>query len=192
MESARKLATYRDLLELPEGTRAEILGGAIVTSPPPLFEHGRVQRTLSRYIGGPFDDDGDRGGPGGWWIATEVEVELAPALVVRPDVAGWRRERLPDAWTMRPVTVVPDWIAEIVSPSNPAQDRVLKRRIYADHGVAFYWIVDPQARTLEALRLDPSTRGWIEVGAYDEASVARIAPFEAVELEVGRIFPPRP
>ncbi|MBV9946700.1 MAG: Uma2 family endonuclease [Myxococcales bacterium] len=94
-------------------------------------------------------------------------------------------------WDTRPIDVVPDWIAEVVSPSNAAQDRVDKRHLYARHGVAFYWIVDPTSRTLEALRLDPGAGGWIEVGAYGEASIARIAPFDAIELEVGRLFPPK-
>ena len=85
---------------------------------------------------------------------------------------------------------MPDWVCEIVSPSKPAHDRVRKRRVYAAHGVPFYWIVDPAERTLEALRLDAAASEWREVGAYDDESVARIAPFEAVELDVGRLFPP--
>jgi Uma2 family endonuclease len=88
------------------------------------------------------------------------------------------------------VLVTPDWVCEIVSPSKPAYDRVRKRRVYAERGVPLYWIVDPGARTLEALRLDAAHGEWREVGAYDDESLGRIAPFEAVELEVGRLFPP--
>jgi Uma2 family endonuclease len=190
MDPARKMATFEDLLKLPDDARAEILDGVVTTPPPPLPEHGRAQRSVSRYIGGPFDDDDGRGGPGGWWILTEVDVQLAAHEVVRPDVAGWQRSRLPRPWGLRPLTVIPDWICEVVSPARPALDRVRKRTLYAEHGVPFYWIVDPGARTLEALRLDPAAHEWREVGAYDEDSVARIAPFEAVELEVGRFFPP--
>ncbi len=190
MDPARKLATFADLAALGDGAHAEILDGVVVEAAPPLPEHGRAQRSVSRYIGGPFDDDDGRGGPGGWWILTEVDVELAAHQVVRPDLAGWRRERLPRPWGRRPVTVTPDWICEIVSPARPAVDRVRKRALYAEHGVPFYWIVDPAARTLEALRLDAAAHEWREVGAYDDASVARGAPFEAVELEVGRLFPP--
>ena len=65
-----------------------------------------------------------------------------------------------------------------------------KRHLYARHGVRFYWLVDPGQRTLEALRLDAETGAWVETGAYDDASTARIAPFEAIELEVRRLFPP--
>jgi Uma2 family endonuclease len=190
VDPARRLATYADLLALPDDVRAEIIDGAIVTSPPPLPEHSRVQRSIGRFIGGPFDDDDGRGGPGGWWIMSEADVELAEHQVVRPDVAGWRRERLPRPWGNRPLTTVPDWVCEVVSPSKPAHDRVRKRRLYATYGVPFYWIVDPAARTLEALRLDATLGEWREVGAYDDQSVAGIAPFDAIELEVGRLFPP--
>jgi Uma2 family endonuclease len=121
-----------------------------------------------------------------------VDVRLDVHDIVRPDVSGWRRERLPDPRAQRPVVVVPDWVCEVVSPAKPAHDRVTKRRVYAAHGVAYYWIIDPEERTLEALRLDMRTREWIEVGAYDDESRARIAPFDAVELEVGRLFFPAP
>ena len=192
MDPARRLATYEDLLALPDGVRAEIIDGAIVTPPSPLPRHANVQRSLGRFIGGPFHDDDGRGGPGGWWIFPEVDVRFAAHMILKPDVAGWRRERLPDPWTARPIEVVPDWICEVISPSDPAADRVRKRRIYADHGVPFYWLVDPEARTLEALRLDPATKLWTEIGAYTDGSTVGIAPFEAVELEIARLFPPVP
>ncbi len=192
MVAARKLATYEDLLRLPDDVRAEVIDGAIVVTPPPVAEHGRVQRSLSRFVGGPFDDDDGRGGPGGWWLLTEVDVQLAPHQVVRPDVAGWRRERLLDPRAERPLRIVPDWVCEIVSPAKPKHDRVTKRRLYAAHGVPYYWIVDPEARTLEALHLDAEPRAWREVGAYGDDDRARIAPFEAVELEIGRLFFPAP
>jgi Uma2 family endonuclease len=190
MQPARRLATFDDLLTLSDDVRAEIVDGSIVVSPPPLPEHGRAQRSLGSFIGKPFDDDDGRGGPGGWWILVEVEIELSRHGVYRPDVSGWRRERLLEPWGKRPVRVVPDWVCEIVSPSNPRHDRVLKRRVYAQHGVPDFWILDPQQRTLEALRLDAERGEWREIGVYDEESTARIAPFEAVELEVGRLFSP--
>jgi len=88
------------------------------------------------------------------------------------------------------VSTTPDWICEVVSSSKPAHDRVTKRRLYAAYRVPYYWIVDPEARTFEALRLDVDPAEWREVGAYDDQSTARIAPFEGVELEVGRLFFP--
>lgn len=190
MELARKLAGWDDLLRLPEDVRAEVVDGQLVTAPSPLPRHARAQRALSHFVGGPYDDDDGRGGPGGWWILLEVDVRLGPHDIVRPDLAGWRRDRLPDPWDARPVDVVPDWICEVISPSNAAHDRVRKRSLYAGARVPYFWLVDPDARTLEALRLDSITGAWIEVGAYDDTALERIAPFEEIELAVGRLFPP--
>lgn len=190
MHAANRLATYEDLLALPEGTRGEVIAGVVVAPPSPLPKHGRAQGVVGRIIGGPFDYDDGRGGPGGWWILPEVDVRFTRHDIVKPDLSGWRRERLVEPWEVRPIDVVPDWVCEILSPSNAADDRVRKRRLYAEHGVAFYWLLDPGARTLEALRLDPASKAWIEVGSYDDASLARVAPFEAVEIEVTRFFPP--
>jgi Uma2 family endonuclease len=158
VEPARKRATVEDLLALPSDARVELIAGALVHLPPPLPEHGRGQRTIGRYIGGPFDDDHGRGGPGGWWILPEVEVELG-ADVVRPDVAGWRRERLPSPSGMRPIRVVPDWICEALSPSNERHDRVYKADLYGRHGVALYWIIDPGEQILEAFELHEVAAG---------------------------------
>jgi Uma2 family endonuclease len=191
VQAPKKLATYDDLLALADGVRGEVLGGVLLTPPSPLPRHARAQRALGHALGGPFDDDDGRGGPGGWWILPEVDVRFSPHDIVRPDLSGWRRGRLAAPWDLRPIDVVPDWICEILSPSNAADDRVRKRRLYAAHGVPFYWLLDPGALTLEALRLDVAQKAWIEVGAYDAAAVARVAPFEAIELEVGRLFPPR-
>ena len=186
MARPKKRATYEDLCALPEGTRAELMGGEIVTLPAPMPRHLSVRRALGRFVGGPFDDDDGYGGPGGWWLFPECDVRLGEN-VVRPDMAGWRRERLPSP-DVRPIDVVPDWICEVVSPSNEAYDRVTKRRLYAASGVAFYWIVDTEARTLEAYELRDAR--WVEVGTYDENDLARIAPFEAVELPIARLFLP--
>jgi len=188
MQAAKRPATYQDLLQLPEDARGEIVAGEIVVMPAPLPRHSRVQRALSRQIGGPFDDDDGRGGPGGWWILLEVDVQLSVEDVVRPDMSGWRRNRLTDPWDIRPIEVVPDWVCEVISVSNAAHDRVTKRGLYARHGVRHYWIIDPVEGTLEALRLEGTQ--WLEIGSYDATSLARIEPFEAVELDVGRLFPP--
>ncbi|NOY92737.1 MAG: Uma2 family endonuclease [Deltaproteobacteria bacterium] len=186
---AKKLCTYEDLLAYPEDARVELIHGSVVTAPAPLPRHSNAQRFLSREVGGPFHDDDGFGGPGGWWIFPEVDVRLNLHNVVRPDLAGWRRERLADPATLRPIDVVPDWICEILSPTSVSRDRVDKRALYAETGVAYYWLVDPEARTLEAHTLEGDT--WLLSGSYDESASARIAPFEEVELAIGRLFLPR-
>ena len=184
-----KLATYRDLLALPPDVHGEVLAGEIVTAPAPLPRHSKVQGAARRFVGGPFDDDDGRGGPGGWWIFVEVDVALGPHDIVRPDLAGWRRSRLPRPGAVRPIEVAPDWVAEILSPATAARDRVQKRNLYARAGVAHYWLIDPETRVLEALSLRDGV--WFEAGVYDDGSTARIPPFEAIEIEVGRLFLPR-
>jgi len=186
---AKKLATYEDLLAYPEDARVELIHGSIVTAPAPLPRHAKAQGSLRSFVGGPYDDDDGFGGPGGWWIFPEVDVRLNLHNVVRPDLAGWRRERLADPGALRPIDVVPDWICEILSPTSVSRDRVEKRALYAESGVAHYWLVDPEARTLEAQRLEGDS--WILTGSYDDTATARIAPFEEVELAVGRLFLPR-
>lgn len=190
VEAARKLATYADLLALPEDVRAEILAGEIITSPSPLPRHNRIARSIGSFIGRPFDDDDGRGGPGGWWIIPDVDVQLRVHDVVRPDVAGWRRERLPEPWDTRPIEVRPDWVCEVLSPSNAKHDRLKKADLYAACSVLFYWIVDPVERTLEALELRDG--GWFRLGAWTDGDAPRIRPFEAIETDVGRLFPPLP
>ena len=184
----RQLATYADLLALPQDSRAEVLAGDVVLSPATLPRHSKAQGSARRFLGGPFDDDDGHGGPGGWWIFVEVDIRLASHDIVRPDLVGFRRERLPQPGSIRPIDVVPDWICEIASPSTAAIDRVSKRALYASHGVPHYWIVDP-ARTVEALEL--SDGRWLEIGAYDETAEARIPPFTELILEVGRLFLPK-
>jgi Uma2 family endonuclease len=186
--TATKLATFAELLALPEDARAEVVGGAVRSLPSPLPEHARAQRALARFIGGPFDDDDGRGGPGGWWILIEVDVELGLHDVVRPDLAGWRRRRLVDPWGKRPIRVVPDWVCEVLSPSTQRHDRVTKADLYRAHGIPHLWLVDPAEGVLEALALDSGH--WIRLGAWDAGARVRIPPFEDVELEVGRLFPP--
>lgn len=185
----RKLATYADLRALPPDTRAEVLSGDVVLSPAPLPRHSKAQGSARRFLGGPFDDDDGRGGPGGWWIFVEVDVTLGPHDIVRPDLAGWRRERLPQPGRVRPIEVVPDWVCEVLSPSTAARDRIIKRRLYAQAGIPFYWLIDPELRAVEALALRDGV--WVELGVFDDTASAKIAPFEAIELEIGRLFLPK-
>jgi Uma2 family endonuclease len=182
------LATFADIEALGEDAFHEVLGGNLVEKAAPLPEHGLAQSALSRFVGGPFHHDDGSGGPGGWWILTEVEVELAEHEIVRPDVVGWRRERLPAPWGQRPVRVVPDWICEVLSPSDERRDRVHKASLYARADVAYYWLVSPGARFLEAFELQAGA--WLRLGAWQDSERARIKPFEAIELELGRLFPP--
>lgn len=189
--TALKLATLQDLLALGDDARVELVDGQLVPKAEANARHGKAQRAIGSAVGRPFDDDDGHGGPGGWWIISETLVSFPPR-VYRPDLAGWRRERLPDPAAETPIVVAPDWCCEVLSPgpANARRDRVEKRSAYAHHGVKHYWLVDPEARVLEALEL---TAGgvWRECGAWDETTLdAHIPPFEAIGLDLSRLFLP--
>jgi Uma2 family endonuclease len=162
-DAAPRLASFEDLMRLPEDVRAEVLDGTVITSPARLPKYSKAQRALGRFVGGPFDDDHGYGGPGGWWIFVEVDIQLGPHDIVRPDIAGWRRERLQDPGDQRPILVAPDWVCEVLSPSTAAHDKITKR----SSGIAHYWIVDVDGHTLEAFEL--VDQRWVLVGTYGDA-----------------------
>nr|WP_276605008.1 Uma2 family endonuclease [Nannocystis sp. RBIL2] len=158
------------MLAYPSEVKAEIFAGEIHVQPSALPGHSRAQRSLSHFIGGPFDDDTQ--GPEGWWILIEMDVRFGAHDIVRPDLVGWRRTRLPELPDIRPMDLVPDWICEVLSPSTERIDRVRKQQLYARHGVPHYWLVNPIERVLEAYVLDGAQ--WRIAGTYDDTALARI------------------
>jgi Uma2 family endonuclease len=185
--SARRKATLEDLWAIPEARRFhELIGGELIEKAAPTGEHGGAQASIVGAIHPPFHRGSGRGGPGGWWIATEVEVLLLETEVVRPDVVGWRRERCPDRPTGFPVTACPDWICEVISPGNATDDTVKKLRLYARAGIGHYWLVDPRDTTLTVMRW--SADGYITRIRAERGEVVRAEPFAAVEIAVGTLF----
>ena len=185
----KKPATYEDIEALPVGWVGEILEEELVASPRPAMGHSRVSSVLGSRLGGPFDQG--QGGPGGWWIFDEPEIHLRRDVIV-PDLAGWRRERLerPPTPSQPFMTVAPDWVCEVLSPSTVAVDRGRKLPIYLREGVGHVWFVDPLARTLEVLRREE--RGWHLVATYPGHASVRAEPFDAVELPLGALWLPKP
>lgn len=182
----RGTATIADLLAIPEDERFhELIGGEIISKAAPSAEHGAAQRKLGTLID-PFDRRPGSRWPGGWWLMTEVEVQFASSETYRPDVVGWRRDRVPDRPRGNPVTIRPDWIGEIVSPTNSGTDRVTKLNAYHRFEVPHYWIVDPIEETLSAFRW--TSTGYLLIVAARTGDRVRVEPFEALELDVGEIF----
>jgi Uma2 family endonuclease len=182
--AAKHRATYEDLLQVPDHKVAEIVNGDLNVCPRPSPRHALAAAVLDRALGPPFHHG--RGGPGGWWILFEPELHLGEDVLV-PDLAGWRRGRLPELPDAAAFTLAaPDWICEVVSPSTEALDRARKMPAYAREGVAHLWIVNPQARTLEVYRL--TERRWVLLAAHEDRAVVRAEPFEAVEPELGELW----
>jgi Uma2 family endonuclease len=178
-----KRATYEDVLNAPENKVAEILDGELFLSPRPASRHAVAASRIGGILA-PFDDG--PGGPGGWWILDEPELHFGEHVLV-PDMAGWRRERMPAMPDVAFFTLAPDWICEVLSPSTERIDRSRKLRIYAGAGVAHAWLVKPTDRTLEVLRLRDGL--WTIVALWEDTAVVRAEPFEAIELELGRLWP---
>ncbi|WP_437804904.1 Uma2 family endonuclease [Sorangium sp. So ce1078] len=173
---------------VPEEMVAEILDGELYTFPRPGRPHTRTATRLGRRLG-PFDDD--PGEPGGWVILDEPELHLGPGpdkLV--PDLAGWRRERMPDALGPEDAPahydIAPDWVCEVISPRTERVDRGKKMRIYRREGVRHAWLINPVAQTLEVYRLDDG-RFWL-LDTYEGDAVVRPEPFEAVELPLAALW----
>lgn len=176
--------TYDDLVGLPDHVVGEILGGDLHVSPRPAMRHSSSAFSMSIGLGGAFQRGGTDG-PGGWLFAVEPELHFAEDVVV-PDLAGWRRERLPEIPDVPFMTLAPDWVCEILSPSTERIDRVKKLPIYARERVGHVWLLDPIAKTLEAFALDGD--GWRLAGAFGEGTPARIVPFHAVEFDVAQFW----
>lgn len=182
---APRLATIEEFLALPEERRdVEIVDGEIVqkiTSP----RHSGAQFQLGAFLA-PYSRRSHDSGPHGWLFGTEVPVLFHPHQLYKPDVAAWRRERLA-AFPPDPVLrITPDWVCEILSPSNARNDLVKKKRVYHRARLGHYWILDPTNETLTVYRHMPE--------AYLEAAVAgrgerlRPEPFTEIELSVSELL----
>ena len=172
-------ATYQDILDLPAHVVGEILDGDLYVSPRPAPRHASASAGLGGFVFGPFDRG--RGGPGGWRILFEPELHLGADVVV-PDLAGWRRQRMPRLPEDAFFSLAPDWVCEVLSPSTAAMDRTKKRAVYAREMVSHAWLVDPIARTLEVLRLDAGR--WTIVSTSAGAETVHVEPFEALALDL--------
>lgn len=183
-QAALKYATYDDLLDLPNDVIGEILNGTLHIQPRPAPKHALAYSVLGFLIGGPFHSG--ISGPGGWWILDEPELHLGAQILV-PDLAGWRRERMPAIPDTAWFELVPDWVCEILSPSTLAKDRAIKMPIYAREGVEYVWLVDPQARTLEVYHLQDGGRWLLLATLQDDAPVSQ-PPFDAVTFPLNALW----
>jgi Uma2 family endonuclease len=181
-ELARR-ATYEDLLRVPDHLVAEIVDGELYTSPRPALRHALAGSSLGDELVAPFQKG--RGGPGGWWILDEPELHLASDILV-PDLAGWRRGRLPVVPDEPYLTLAPDWLAEILSPSTARLDRVKKLNAYAREQVAHVWLLDPGTRILEVLALEQGR--WVIHATFGQDERVRAAPFDAIEIDLAELW----
>jgi Uma2 family endonuclease len=183
-EPARRRATYDDVLNAPPHMIAEVIDGTLRLQPRPAKPHAAAASALGEELGPPFKRG--RGGPGGWILLDEPELHLQADILV-PDIAGWRRERMPALIADEPFfTLAPDWVAEVLSPATIKYDRTDKLRVYRRESVDWVWLVDPLARTLEVLRRNEED--WVLRGTWRDDERARAEPFDAIELHLAVLW----
>lgn len=178
----KKRATYQDVLDAPPEKVAEIINGELHLWPRPHSPHSAVSSALGDELGPPFKRG--KGGPGGWILLDEPELHFGTDVLV-PDLAGWRRDRLPvvpDGY----IEIAPDWVCEVLSPSTERIDRMEKMPIFAAMEVPHAWLVSPKHRSIEAYRLVEGR--WATIGVYRGDVTVRIEPFDAIELELAALW----
>jgi Uma2 family endonuclease len=182
---------YEQYLRVPSHLRAEIVQGTLYVLPRPSPRHAVASSMLGGELVGPFQRG--RGGPGGWWILDEPELQLEPKQPIIPDLAGWRVERMPELPDTACFTLAPDWVCEVISRSTEKLDRDDKLPYYARQGVGHAWLLDPIDKRLEVYaQPDARTGRWRDVRVHEGDTPVRAAPFDAIELDLAALWsPPR-
>ncbi len=182
-EPARRKAVYDDLYNIPENMTGEIIDGELFVTPRPSTEHVYVASNLGGEIVPPYKFG--RGGPGGWVILHEPEISFAENILV-PDLTGWKREHFSIPKDHNWISVIPDWVCEVLSPSTLRKDKIKKMAIYAQYGVSHFWLIDPLARTLDVFRLESGK--WMVIGTYVEDDKVRSEPFLEIEIDLNNLW----
>lgn len=179
---AHKLKNIDDLMEaLKNDERLELINGEIIKRPMARFEHGQVQGNLREELG----ELRRQGNTGGWWFATEVSVKYSEHQVPCHDIAGWRKERVPQK-PSGVVDIMPDWVCEIVSPGHISKDTVKILNILKDNQVPYYWIIDPEEKALTVYQFVED--GYKVIASIQEQSKVRLEPFPEIEFGLGYVF----
>ena len=183
VEALPKPASYDDLLSVPDILVAEIIHGVLHTHPRPAPRHARSSSVLGFQIGSPYDLGS--GGPGGWWILDEPECHLGDDIFV-PDIAGWRKENMPNLPETAWFELAPEWVCEVLSPSTARLDRAEKMPLYAHYGVKYIWLVDPDLKTLEAYK---NVNGqWVLLTTLDNGKDVSIEPYDAISFSLSTLW----
>ncbi len=186
-QTKQRPATYADIEALPPHVVGEIVFGALYTHPRPSPRHARASGEVFAELRDPFDRG--RSGPGGWLFLIKPELHLGPHVLV-PDIAGWRRKRLPRLPDTAYIDVSPDWVCEVLSPATARFDRTDKLAAYAASGVGHCWLVDPLAKTLEVLALTGGK--WLIAATLKDADPVAAVPFEAHTFALDLLWPEEP
>jgi len=183
LQTTKKTATYEDLYSIPENMTGQIINGELFAMPRPSPRHCHVVSGIGFEIGPPYRFG--RGGPGGWVILDEPEIKLGQNIFV-PDLAGWKKEKLPKFPKTNYISVLPDWICEVLSPGTEKTDRADKMPVYAQFGVPYLWLINPVEEILEVFKLDSGR--WTLLAVYAENEKVRAEPFQETEINLENLW----
>jgi hypothetical protein len=169
----------------------ELVGGGRTPSSAPTAEHVDAWLGWGEVLRHHFHKPSDGAdATGGWWILGEVEVELAGGECVRPDLVGWRRERMPERPRGAPLRARPDWACDVFSDKGPNADApfdlATRLAVLQWNAVPHYWTVDPELGTLNAYHW--TERGYVLALHADRWQFVRVEPFDTIEIRLGTIF----
>lgn len=188
MSTAPALTPWQQFLAVPDDQAAELIDGEVFAHAKPSAPHQEVAGAIDNWTKGMFQYT-TRGGPGGWIILREVELQILQyRRHFAPDVCGWTRDRLPKVPRTPRIDLRPDWVCEVVSPRDATRQKALKLKIpiYAESGVGHMWLVHPTDETLQAYKLSQGV--WTLIGTYAPEDAARIPPFEALEFRLSEVW----
>lgn len=177
------------LEKLPDRPRVEIIRGMFAMSPRPRLRHNSVQSRLRRILELAFGETPAGAEQPEWFFAEEAEIKSEVTLTrVVPDISGWRRSTT--GWPGLDeslITLMPEWVCEVLSPSNAATDRGAKLEAYGLMGIGWVWIADPQEKTIETFvnirgQMKPETTA-------APGSVIQAPPFASLPVRLDEIFP---
>jgi Uma2 family endonuclease len=175
--------TADEFLALPDvqGERWELVAGEIVVSPRPTRSHaytaGELYALLREHV-----KQNNLG-----IVYIEVDTKFETYEVRAPDIQYFSNAHSPEEIRTR-ADLIPDLCIEILSPSNPRTDRVNKFQLYQAQGVANYWIVDPENRTIEGYTLHNGR--YLDSGRAADEGVIKLPPFLAIEIPLAKIWHP--
>ena len=182
-QAVKQSDVYQDLLNLPENIIGEIINGELHTQPRPSPRHALASSSLGGELDGLYFKG--RGGPGGWWIIDEPEIHLGDDVLV-PDIAGWKKERMPKFPETAFFNVSPEWVCEVLSQNTVRKDRIFKMPLYAKYGVQHIWLLDPLAKTLEVYQLE--TQYWKLIGTFSGNDNVSILPFQEISIDLSFLW----
>ena len=172
---------YGQLLDLPENQVGEIIHDQLYVQPRPSWLHGQAEGSIIAGLHTLYRRDG--GKTDGWWIIPEPEIHFRrDQEVLVPDIAGWRKARLPTPPKDHRCEVIPDWVCEILSPSTEQKDRTIKMPLYARYHIPFLWLVHPILKTVEVFMLHQEQ--WQSVGVFSGDTQIVMPPFDTITLDL--------